>query len=157
MARMLGKVDDYHTIYLYNSIGQPWKTQKWIRAVMDEIYRNAPDGMNGNEDCGQMSAWYVFSAMGFYPVTHGNGVYYIGTPSFEDLSLRHKNGVLSIKTRNVSEENVYIQSLKLNGKPYKKNWFKHEELFASDVTLEFEMAGRPNKAWGGQIVNCHRQ
>ena len=108
---------------------------------------DTPDGIYGNEDCGQMSAWYVFSAMGFYPVTQGDGVYYIGTPSFSDLALKHKNGILTIKAENVSEKNIYIQSVKLNGKPYNKSWLRHEDLFGNDVTLEFKMGPTPDKNW----------
>lgn len=141
----------HHIIYLYNSVGQSWKTQKWISTVMQKLYNGAPDGINGNEDCGQMSAWYVFSALGFYPVTHGNGVYYIGTPLFKDLSLKHKNGVLTIKANNVSKENVFIQSLTLNGKPYQKNWLKHGEIFSGNAILVFEMGNTPNKGWGSSF------
>ena len=138
----------HHTIYMYNTVGQPWKTQKWISTVMQKLYKTTPDGLCGNDDTGQMSAWYVFSAMGFYPVTHGQGIYYIGTPLFKDLTLKHKNGTLSIKANNVSKENVYIQSVTLNGKPYLKNWLKHEDIFGSDAKLVFEMANTPNKNWG---------
>jgi putative alpha-1,2-mannosidase len=112
------------------------------------LYHNAPDGLNGNDDLGQMSAWYVFSAMGFYPVTHGEGLYYIGTPMFKDLSLKHKNGMLNIKANNVSEKNIYIQSVTLNGKPYTRNWLKHEDIFGNTTKLVFEMGNTPNKNWG---------
>ncbi|MDP4227586.1 MAG: GH92 family glycosyl hydrolase, partial [Bacteroidota bacterium] len=110
----------HHTIYLYNSVGQPWKTQKWINYVLRNLYNTSPDGLCGNDDTGQMSAWFVFSAMGFYPETHGQGIYYIGTPLFKNLMLKHKNGTLSIKAHNLSEKNIYIQSVKLNGKYYGK-------------------------------------
>jgi predicted alpha-1,2-mannosidase len=139
----------HHTIYMYNSVGQPWKTQQWISKVVKELYTNTTEGFAGNEDCGQMAAWYVFSAMGFYPVTHGDGIYYIGTPSFKEASLKHKNGMLSIKAGNVSEENIYIQSLRLNGKPYNKSWLKHDDIFGDNATLEFEMGSSPNKKWAG--------
>jgi len=131
----------HHTIYLYNTMGQPWKTQKWISAVMQNLYHNTTEGLCGNDDTGQMSAWYIFSAMGFYPVTHGQGVYYIGTPIFENLSLKHKNGTLSIMANRVSKENIYIQSVTLNGKPYFRNWLKHEDLFNGNTNwcLEWEM------------------
>lgn len=138
----------HHTIYLYNSVGQPWKTQKWINYVVRNLYNTSPDGLCGNDDTGQMSAWFVFSAMGFYPVTHGQGIYYIGTPLFRDLALKHKNGTLSIKAHNLSEENIYIQSVKFNGKSYGKNWLRHEDLFAGNVNLLFEMGNTPNKKWG---------
>lgn len=138
----------HHTIYMYNSVGQPWKTQYWINKVVKDLYKNTYQGFSGNEDCGQMAAWYVFSSMGFYPVTHGTGVYFIGTPSFENLSLMHEKGELNVKANNLSEENMYIQSLTLNSKPYNKSWFKHEDIFSDDVTLEFEMGSEPNKKWG---------
>jgi len=138
----------HHTIYLYNAAGQSFKTQKWVSTVMHNLYQNTPEGLCGNDDTGQMSAWYIFSAMGFYPVTHGQGVYYIGTPLFKNLSLKHKNGTLSIKADQVSKENIYIQSVTLNGKPYSKNWLKHEDLFNGNTKLVFEMGNTPNKKWG---------
>lgn len=138
----------HHTIYLYNSIGQPWKTQKWISTVMRNLYKTSPEGLCGNDDTGQMSAWYVFSAMGFYPVTHGQGIYYIGTPLFKDLTLKHKNGTLSITANNISQDNIYIQSVTLNGKSYTKNWLRHEDIFIGNAKLVFEMGNTPNKNWG---------
>jgi predicted alpha-1,2-mannosidase len=138
----------HHIIYLYNSIGQPWKTQEWISTVMQKLYNNTPDGICGNDDTGQMSAWYVFSAMGFYPVTHGQGIYYIGTPLFKDMQLKHRNGTLSIKANRVSKENKYIRSVTLNGKPYSRNWLSHDDIFAGNASLVFEMGNTPNKNWG---------
>ena len=138
----------HHTIYMYNTVGQPWKTQKWISTVMQNLYRTTEDGLCGNDDTGQMSAWYVFSAMGFYPVTHGQGIYYIGSPLFRNLSLKHKTGELSIIANNVSKKNVYIQSLTLNGKPYTNNWIQHKDIFGGNVKLMFEMGHTPNKNWG---------
>ncbi len=138
----------HHIIYLYNTIGQSWKTQKWINTVRNDLYSNTPEGICGNEDCGQMTAWYIFSSMGFYPVTHGDGFYYIGTPMFKEFSLKHNQGVLTIKAENLSKENIYIQSLKINGELYDKNWLKHEDIFTSNTLLEFEMGNTPNKEWG---------
>jgi predicted alpha-1,2-mannosidase len=138
----------HHAIYLYNSVGQSWKTQKWISTVMQNLYNTSPEGICGNDDTGQMSAWYVFSAMGFYPVTHGQGIYYIGTPLFKDLRLKHKNGTLSIIANNVSKENIYIQSVTLNGKPYTNNWLRHEDIFSGNAKLVFEMGNIPNEKWG---------
>ncbi len=137
-----------HVVYMYNAVGQPWKTQKWIDYVRTSLYQHAPDGLYGNDDLGQMSAWYVFSAMGFYPVTHGQGLYYIGTPMFENLKLKHGNGELTIKANNVSDENIYIQSLKLNGETYTKNYLEHDAIFSVNAVLEFEMGNQPNKNWG---------
>lgn len=137
-----------HVIYMYNAVGQPWKTQKWIKHVQKNLYQNAPDGLYGNDDLGQMSAWYVFSSMGFYPVTHGQGLYYIGAPMFKNLKLKHANGTLTITANNVSEENIYIQSLALNGETYTKNYLEHDDIFSADAVLEFEMGNEPNEEWG---------
>lgn len=138
----------HHTIYLYNNMGQPWKTQKWISIVMNKLYNLSPEGLCGNDDTGQMSAWYVFSALSFYPVMHGQGIYDIGTPLFKDIKLKHKNGILSITAKNVSKDNIYIQSVSLNGKPYTKNWLRHDDLFGRDSRLVFEMGSAPNVNWG---------
>lgn len=143
-----GNEPNHHTIYMYNSVGQPWKTQKWVNYMLNNMYSPTPDGLCGNEDTGQMSAWYIFSAMGFYPVTHGQGIYYIGSPLFKALSLKHANGTLTVKANKVSKENIYIQSVTLNGKPYTKNWLQHKDIFTGDATLVFEMGGTPNKNWG---------
>ena len=140
----------HHTIYLFNTVGQPWKTQKWVSVVMQNLYHNTTEGLCGNDDTGQMSAWYVFSAMGFYPVTHGDGIYFIGTPLFRELSLKHKNGTLSIKANGVSKENIYIQSVTLNGITYSKNWLRHEDIFSGNAKLVFEMGNIPNKNWGSK-------
>jgi len=115
---------------------------------MNKLYNNSPEGLCGNDDTGQMSAWYVFSAMGFYPVTHGQGVYNIGTPMFKNMTLKHKKGELSITANHLSKENIYIQSVTLNGKPYAKNWLKHEDIFKGDDNLVFEMGSAPNMNWG---------
>lgn len=112
------------------------------------MYHPTPEGLCGNDDTGQMSAWYVFSAMGFYPVTHGQGIYCIGAPLFKDLRLKHNKGTLSVKATNVSNENVYVQSVTLNGKPYTKNWLQHNEIFSGNAELVFEMGSVPNQKWG---------
>jgi len=143
-----GNEPNHHTIYLYNSLGQPWKTQKWINYMLLKRYKPTPEGLCGNDDTGQMSAWYIFSAMGFYPVTHGQGIYYIGAPLFKDLSLKHSKGTLSIKAHHVSKENIYIQSVTLDGKPYTKNWLQHKDIFNSNAKLVFEMGNLPNTNWG---------
>ncbi len=143
-----GNEPGHHTLYMYNYAGQPWKGQQRIRDILYNFYNTSPTGLCGNDDTGQMSAWFVFSAMGFYPVTHGQGIYFIGTPAFEDVSLRHTNGTLRIRAHNVSKQNCYIQSVTLNGAPYHKNWLRHEDLFRSNAELVFEMGSRPNTAWG---------
>ena len=155
-TELLGKIGQYahgnepshHTLYMYNYAGQPWKAQKLISDVIYTLYNTSPDGICGNDDTGQMSAWYVFSSMGFYPVTHGTGIYFIGTPIFKELTFKHPKGILTIKAPQVSRENCYIQSVRLNGKPYSKNWLRHEDLFGGDVKLEFEMGAQPNQHWG---------
>ena len=101
-----------------------------------------------DDDLGQMSAWYVFSAMGFYPFTHGEGLYYIGTPMFRELRLKHSKGKLTIKANNLSDENIYVQSLTLNGIPYSKNYLNHSEIFNDDAELIFQMGDKPNMNWG---------
>jgi predicted alpha-1,2-mannosidase len=139
-----------HIAYFYNYFGQPWKTQEWVNQIRNTLYNTTPDGYCGNEDTGQMSAWYVFSCMGFYPVTHGQGVYVIGTPAFERIKFEHGfGGTLTIRADNAGGENIYIQSVKLDGRDYTKNWFRHEDLFNGDeVTIEFQMGDRPNHGWG---------
>ena len=131
-----GNEPSHHVIYLYNAVDQPWKTQEYVAKVMNELYLNSPAGLCGNEDCGQMSAWYVFSAMGFYPVS---GQYEIGTPLFPEVQLHLDNGkTFTVKAPAVSKENIYIRSTKLNGKPYDKSYITHEQIM-SGATLEFEM------------------
>lgn len=134
-----GNEPSHHVIYLYNAVDQPWKTQKYVAKVMNELYHNTPAGLCGNEDCGQMSAWYVFSAMGFYPVDPISGRYEIGTPLFPEMQLHLDNGkTFTVKAPSVSKKNIYIQSTKLNGKPYNKSYITHEQIM-SGATLEFEM------------------
>ena len=143
-----GNEPGHHTIYMYNYAGQPWKGQKLISDVLYTLYNTSPDGICGNDDTGQMSAWFVMSAMGFYPVTHGQGIYFIGSPLFKELKLKHAKGTLTILAPEVSYKNCYIQSVSLNGKPYNKSWLQHNDLFEGNATLQFTMGDRPNKAWG---------
>ena len=134
-----GNEPSHHVIYLYNAVDQPWKTQEYVAKVMNELYLNSPAGLCGNEDCGQMSAWYVFSAMGFYPVNPISGQYEIGTPLFPEVQLHLDNGkTFTVKAPAVSKENIYIRSTKLNGKPYDKSYITHEQIM-NGATLEFEM------------------
>ena len=134
-----GNEPSHHVIYLYNAVDQAWKTQEYVAKVMNELYLNSPAGLCGNEDCGQMSAWYVFSAMGFYPVNPISGQYEIGTPLFPEVQLHLENGkTFTVKAPAVSKENIYIRSTKLNGKPYDKSYITHEQIM-SGATLEFEM------------------
>jgi predicted alpha-1,2-mannosidase len=128
-----------HIPYLYNYLGQPWKTQERVRMIMTSQYDITPEGYCGNEDTGQMSAWYIFSAMGFYPINHGQGQYIIGTPLFDRVEFDHGFGrKLIVVARNNNDKNFYIQSVKLNGKAYTKKWFQHGDLFnKGNVTVEF--------------------
>lgn len=143
-----GNEPSHHMAYLYNYVGQPWKTQARVRQIMDEFYKPAPDGLIGNEDCGQMSAWYVLSAAGFYPVTPGANVYAIGTPLFPEVRFNLENGKsFTIKARGVSERNIYIQSATLNGKRYNKSFLLHDDLMAGGE-LVFQMGPRINPRWG---------
>lgn len=142
-----GNEPSHHVIYLFNAIGQPWKTQKYAVEVMHELYKNTPAGLCGNEDCGQMSAWYVFSAMGFYPVDPISGKYEIGTPMYPEMKMHLANGkTFTILAPAVSKENIYIQSVKLNGKPYDKSYITHEQIMNGSI-FEFEMGNKPGKVW----------
>jgi len=137
-----------HMPYLYNFAGQPWKTQFWVRETMDRMYTPAPDGYCGDEDNGQTSAWYVFSAMGFYPVCPGTDQYVLGTPLFQKTTLILENGKeIIINAPNNSASNKYVNALTINGKTYSKNWLSHKELLQGAV-LNFEMSDMPNKTRG---------
>ena len=137
-----------HMIYLYNYSGEPWKAQYWLREVMDKLYTAAPDGYCGDEDNGQTSAWYVFSALGFYPVCPGSNEYVIGSPLFKKVTLHLENGKqVAITSENNSRENRYISSLRINGKASSKNSLKHEDLL-NGLEIQYEMAPSPNKNRG---------
>ena len=142
-----GNEPSHHVIYLYNKVRQPWKAQKYVAQVMRDLYFNAPAGLCGNEDCGQMSAWYVFSAMGFYPVNPVSGEYEIGTPLFPEMKLNLDNGkTFTVLAPNVSRENIYIQSVKINGQPYDKSYITHKQIMDGS-TVEFVMGNQPGKIW----------
>ena len=133
-----------HMIYLYNYAGQPWKAQYWLRQVMDRMYTPGPDGYCGDEDNGQTSAWYVFSALGFYPVCPGTDEYVMGTPLFKKATLHFENGnSLVIDAPNNSTENFYIDSMSFNGADHTKNYLRHEDLFKGG-TIKVDMSNRPN-------------
>jgi predicted alpha-1,2-mannosidase len=151
-----GNEPSHHTIYLYNYAGAPWKTQNMVRKAMDELYSDGPAGLCGNEDMGQMSAWYVLSVMGFYQVAPGQNVYAIGSPEFSKVTLHldkafNKANAFVVEARNNSKENKYIQSATLNGKPLNKPWFDHAEI-QKGGTLIFQMGSEPNKAWGSDLL-----
>lgn len=142
-----GNEPSHHVIYLYNAVEQPWKTQQYAAKVMHELYQNSPAGLCGNEDCGQMSAWYVFSAMGFYPVDPVSGKYEIGTPLFPEMQMHLSNGnTFTVLAPTVSKENIYIQAVKFDGKPYSKSYITHEQIMEG-ATLEFEMGNTPGPVW----------
>ncbi|MFI3262353.1 MAG: GH92 family glycosyl hydrolase [Rikenellaceae bacterium] len=137
-----------HAIYLYNYLNQPWKTQSRVREVMTKLYAASPDGYCGDEDNGQTSAWFVFSAMGFYPVTPVDGEYIIGSPLFGEVSFKQENGkVFTILAENNSPENVYIQSVTLNGKPFDLTYLTHKQINEGGE-LKFVMGDKPNYKWG---------
>lgn len=137
-----------HMIYMYNYAGEPWKAQYWIREVMDKLYTAQADGYCGDEDNGQTSAWYVFSAMGFYPVCPGSNQYVIGTPYFDKMTLHLENGkTMTITAQNCSQSNKYIQSLTINGTPSTKNFFTHEQLMQGG-NIHYVMGSTPNKQRG---------
>ena len=143
-----GKEPSHHMAYLYNYVGQPWKTQSRVRQILREFYKPEPDGLIGNEDCGQMSAWYVLSAAGFYPVTPGSKAYAIGSPLFPEVRFNLENGKsFVIRAVDVSEQNVYIQSAMLNGRVYDKSFLLHDDVMAGGE-LVFQMGPRPNPKWG---------
>jgi predicted alpha-1,2-mannosidase len=138
----------FHIPYLYNYAGAPWRTQKRIRSLLDEWYRNDLMGIPGDEDGGGMTAFVVFSEMGFYPVTPGSPTYNIGSPSFPYVKLNLGNGkYFEIKAKNASFTNKYIQSAKLNGKPLNQPWFKHSDIVNGGI-LELVMGPVANKSWG---------
>ncbi len=137
-----------HMPYLYNFAGEPWKTQFRVRDIMDKLYLNAPDGLCGDEDNGQTSAWYVFSALGFYPVCPGSNQYVLGAPLFKKATLMFENGnKLTINAPDNSVKNFYINSLKRNKTPYTKNYFDHFDLIKGG-TIDIQMSDKPNKKRG---------
>jgi predicted alpha-1,2-mannosidase len=137
-----------HMIYLYNYAGQPWKAQFHVRDVLDKLYNYTPDGYCGDEDNGQTSAWYVFSALGFYPVTPGTDEYVFGSPLFEKVTLNFENGKkLVINANNNSKENVYVKDIRLNKKGLDRNYIRHNELLKGGV-LQFTMQSTPNEKRG---------
>jgi predicted alpha-1,2-mannosidase len=143
-----GNEPAFHIPYLFDYCGQPWKTQRRVRQIMDVWYGDGPLGICGDEDGGAMSSWYVLSAMGFYPVSPGQPAYEIGSPLFEETRITLDKGkVFTITAKNVSAQNKYIQSATLNGKPWDKAWFAHSDL-AGGGTLSLVMGPRPNTAWG---------
>ncbi len=143
-----GNEPSHHVPYLYNYAGAPWKTEEKVRLIIDTMYGNEPDGLCGNDDCGQMSAWYVFSALGFYPVAPGSNEYVIGTPSVKRGEIVTEKGKkFVVIAKGLSKENVYINSIELNGKEYSKTYIKHSDII-NGGELIFNMSPEPNKSRG---------
>lgn len=137
-----------HMVYMYNYSRQPWKAQFWAREIMKKLYQATPDGYCGDEDNGQTSAWYVFSALGFYPVCPGSDEYILGSPLFKSVKLKLENGkTLTVKSTNNSDTNRYINAMKVNGKAYDRNYLTHEQL-TNGGTVLYEMSPTPNKKRG---------
>lgn len=140
-----GNEPSHHAAYLYNYLGKPWKTQELVRKIMRELYTSKPDGLCGNEDCGQMSAWYVLSAMGFYPVAPGDNQYVIGSPVFDKVTLNLENGKQFVITcKNQNDQNIYIKSAKLNGKSLERSYLTFDDI-KDGGSLSLEMSSQPNK------------
>ncbi len=137
-----GNEPSHHIAYMYNEAGQPWKTQQRVRMIVDSMYHDAPDGYAGNEDCGQMSAWAVWSMAGLYPMNPASGVYEFGSPSADEVRIRVPSGKFVIRALNNSKKNIYIQQVKLNGKAYKAHSITHKELMKGGL-LEFTMGPQP--------------
>lgn len=146
----------HQVAYMFNYAGEAWKTQKAVRHIMETEYHNGPGGLSGNDDAGQMSAWYLFAAMGFYPVCPGTPWYAIASPSFPELSIEvGNNRVFKIIAHHASEKNIYIQKAKLNGKAYDYAFIHHNDIVAGGV-LEVEMGAKPNSDWGKDTNNIYR-
>lgn len=144
----------HQVAFLFNYAGQPWKTQQIVRHIMDTEYLQSPSGLSGNDDAGQMSAWYVFAALGFYPVCPATPYYILGSPSFREATLHLENGrTFILKTFHASPKNIYIQSVRLNGHPYTKNYLSHEDILQGG-TMEFVMSDKPNTVWGSALADC---
>ncbi len=140
-----GNEPSHHVPYLYMWTSQPWKTQYWVREIMNRMYKDEIEGLCGNDDCGQMSAWYIFSAMGFYPVCPGSDEYVLGAPYLPYMKIDVGGGkFLEIKAPEVSDENRYVQSMTLNGKPYTKGYITYSDVMAGGE-INYEMGSKPNK------------
>ncbi len=143
-----GNEPSHHVPYLYAWTREPWKTQQWVRTIMNRMYRNDIRGLGGNDDCGQMSAWYIFSAMGFYPVCPGSDQYVIGAPYLPFLQVSLPNGKhIVIRAKGVNDRNRYVKSLRVNGVPYGQLYLSHDML-TDGCTLDFEMSDKPNRRRG---------
>ncbi|MGD0775911.1 MAG: GH92 family glycosyl hydrolase [Candidatus Solibacter sp.] len=146
-----GNEPSHHIAYLYDYAGAPWKTQERVRKILESEYTSGPAGLSGNDDAGQMSAWYVLSALGIYPVCPGFPSYEIGSPLFREAAVHLSNGkTFRIRAEGVSASHVYIQSATLDGKPYLKPWVTHQDIVRG-ATLSLKMGSRPNPSWGSAM------
>jgi len=145
-----GNEPSHHVAYLYSYAGQPWRTQARLKQIMDTQYADRPDGLAGNDDVGQMSAWYVFTALGFYPVAPGSGEYILGRPFLPKTAMRLPNGkTFTIVADGLDDRHTYVGSVSLNGKPLQRTFLRHDEILAGGE-LRFSMQAEPNKDWPGQ-------
>lgn len=143
-----GNEPSHHVTYMYAFAGQQWKTAEKVRQVMKDFYTDQPEGLAGNEDCGAMSSWYILSSLGFYPVNPANGVYVLGSPLFNKASIQVPNGkTFTVETVNNSADNIYIQSITLNGKPYTHSYLKHADIVKGGI-IKFTMGNKPNHNFG---------
>ncbi|MBN2071307.1 MAG: GH92 family glycosyl hydrolase [Candidatus Krumholzibacteriota bacterium] len=143
-----GNEPSQHMAYLYNYTGSPWKTQRRVREIIDTMYGDKPDGLCGNEDCGQMSSWYVLSALGFYPVTPGDDIYIIGSPLFDKAEIELSDGKsFIVSARRDTPESIYIRSATLNGKKYDRSFISHRDIVHGGA-LELELGPEPSYSWG---------
>ena len=135
---------------MFNYAGRSWRTQEEVRRIMETEYLNDPGGLSGNDDAGQMSAWYVFASLGFYPVCPGTPYYMIASPSFKKAVIKLENNKKFILiAHNASPENIYIRSVKLNGEAYTNNYLSHSDILKGGI-IEFDMGSTPNMKWGSK-------
>lgn len=147
-----GNEPSHHVGYLYNYVDKPWKTQKIVRQITESQYRNKPDGHCGNEDCGQMSSWYIFSSLGFYPVNPAQGIYAIGSPLFDEAVIHLENKkTFTIETINNSKENKYIQNIELNGEKINRYYITHKEIMQGGKII-FTMGSEPNREGNAEMA-----
>ena len=146
-----GNEPSHHIVYLYDYTSEPWKAQYYSAKILNELYNDQSSGYSGNEDCGQMSAWYIFSAMGFYPVNPANGIYCFGSPQLKNATINLANGKqFKIITNNAGANNIYIQKILLNGNAYEKNFITYNDI-NSGGTIEFFMGPAPNRKMAGYV------
>jgi predicted alpha-1,2-mannosidase len=145
-----GNEPSHHLAYLYNYAGQPWRGQERLKQIVDSQYKSAPDGLVGNDDLGQMSAWLLFTSLGFYPVAPGSNEYVLGRPFVEQATLHLPNGkAFRITAENMTDQNRYIANVTLNGKPLTRSYLRHEEIM-NGGELRFVMSAQPNKTWANR-------